>query len=564
MTTNGRDVEEEFGQKQQSSGMCYLIALPALLLILIFKIIPLINAFIIPFKDFRIINGVLGSSWVGMENFKQLLSNFAFSRVVSNTLILNLEYIFLCSTVTLVLALILSFVRIKVIRQFFVTLFILPYFIPTVVFSYIVMQILNQQIFSFFLQKEWLVNPSYFRNVYILLEVIKNVGISLIIALGMMNAKHSLRDLGGDYKSTRLFPALKAVGLFALIQFSSLLTTDFETLHTFLNPLVLETGETLDTFTYRTGLMNSQISSMGTIWLLKFLVQVLISVGVYFIIKHSLVDDIFANNVVKKEGGNKNILGTIIGSVSAVIVTFIFLYIILGKGNTADLAPQEAVQPLEGALVVSSFTTYLIATLITVIANGLITVTLAYPLTVKDLPGRGVYTIFLIIILNMGVNGAHDYLFLRSLGMLNTIYPHIISGLFTLINVFVLKAIFNGRYPNIEDRAYASREGDGTSFIKQYLPKVFKPLLALSALQFVVVWNSYYPSQLWYISDRRYYSPVMVFREILQQMPREAYEGLTHTIIRFALSISIPSIIIGILVVIFAGYEVFIGQIRRS
>ena len=62
--------------------------LPALLLTLIFKYIPM-GGVLIAFMDYNPVRGILGSDWVGLEHFRRFLSSPDFMRYLVNTLKLS-------------------------------------------------------------------------------------------------------------------------------------------------------------------------------------------------------------------------------------------------------------------------------------------------------------------------------------------------------------------------------------------------------------------------------------------------------------------------------------------
>ena len=550
-----------------ASGICYLLALPAIFLIFIFKIVSFIGAIILPFKEYTPAKGLMGSPWVGMQNFNEVFGTSFFSKILANTLILKFGYILICGLVAICLAMIISLIRSRKLQKFFSALFLLPYFIPTTVLSYLIlnMMAMDGPGFLFLFHTISLAQPQTFRIAYIAIEVVKNIGIPVIIALGAIYIQTSLSGGKNDFIHVRLMPTLKAVGLFVLIQLSALLTTDFELLSSFCNPLVYEVADTLDTYAYKTGLLNSQYSAQAVVWLIQFIIHLVLSVLIYLLIK-----SFFANEIFSRQSFNKNTInlssslasstiGIVLGFLAALLL---FLPAILSLAQMGR--PSEEAQGMVGNLMIGrAFATYIPITLFAVIINGIITALLAYPLTVRNLPGRRVYKIFLILILSMGSSGIHEYLFYRGMGAINTYIPYVFTGMFTIVNVFVLKAIYNAQYTNVEDRTVHGREGDGASFFSKYLPGIWKPLLGLAGLQFITIWNSYAPSQLWYINDASRFSPVMMFSNMLMAPQGEAYKALAPYVMKIGLWVSLPSIIIGILLITFMGHEIFVSKIRK-
>ena len=82
--------EQLFGSKRdfQTNFTLLLMALPGLILIFIFAYLPMFGL-IIAFKDYRFAEGILGSEWVGFDNFRFLFGTDTAWRITRNTLLMN-------------------------------------------------------------------------------------------------------------------------------------------------------------------------------------------------------------------------------------------------------------------------------------------------------------------------------------------------------------------------------------------------------------------------------------------------------------------------------------------
>jgi putative aldouronate transport system permease protein len=74
---------------------------------LVFKYGPIYGV-LIAFKDFRVIDGIWGSPWVGFKHFEALFHSADFYRLLSNTLLLNLYLLLFAFPAPIVLALLLN------------------------------------------------------------------------------------------------------------------------------------------------------------------------------------------------------------------------------------------------------------------------------------------------------------------------------------------------------------------------------------------------------------------------------------------------------------------------
>jgi putative aldouronate transport system permease protein len=204
---------------------------------------------------------------------------------------------------------------------------------------------------------------------------------------------------------------------------------------------------------------------------------------------------------------------------------------------------------------------YFLINLAAVIISFLITLTLAYPLTVKDLPGRGIYKVYLVVVLVMGVGSLHEYILFKNMGMINTFYPHLFSG-FISIGVFVLKSIFNSKYSELKEKASLEGRGELHTFFCLFVPKVWKPLIALGVLQFVAMWNSFY-SSLVYMTRGDAFSPIMLFKTISTAGNKMGIAFNDRIILEFGAIISLPSILLLVIFRKLLTSEVFISQSRK-
>jgi len=83
-----------------------MLALPGFLLIIVFNYVPLYGL-LLPFKSYRYNLGIWNSPWVGFDNFGFLFNGDALYRVLRNTLLYNMTFIVLGTTLSVIVALLL-------------------------------------------------------------------------------------------------------------------------------------------------------------------------------------------------------------------------------------------------------------------------------------------------------------------------------------------------------------------------------------------------------------------------------------------------------------------------
>ena len=182
--------------------MLYLILLPGLISLVLFKLGPMAGM-VIAFEDFSAFKGIFESEWVGFQNFIEIFQDPYIPVVVKNTVILAALSIIVVFPIPIIFALFLNEIRIKWIRSSVQTLSFLPYFISAAVMVSILYQMVSpssgiiNSIIRFFGGDaiNFMAKPEWFRPLYILLEVWQTFGYSAIIYIAaIMNIDPALYE----------------------------------------------------------------------------------------------------------------------------------------------------------------------------------------------------------------------------------------------------------------------------------------------------------------------------------------------------------------------------------
>jgi putative aldouronate transport system permease protein len=122
-------------------ALLLMLAAPAVYLVLN-NYIPMVGV-IIAFKNVNYAKGIFHSDWVGFTNFAYLFATHDAYVITRNTLLYNLVFIVLNVVVPVSLAVALSEIRGKRLKQAYQTITLFPYFISMVVVSYLVLSLLS-------------------------------------------------------------------------------------------------------------------------------------------------------------------------------------------------------------------------------------------------------------------------------------------------------------------------------------------------------------------------------------------------------------------------------------
>jgi putative aldouronate transport system permease protein len=119
---------------RRGRGALLLLALPATAFFVVFSYAPLAGL-VVAFKDFSISDGVFGSPWNGLDNFRFFFDSGDAARILWNTLFLNVLFIATTTVCALGLAVMINEIRFRYVRKFLQSSVFLPYFISPVVVS---------------------------------------------------------------------------------------------------------------------------------------------------------------------------------------------------------------------------------------------------------------------------------------------------------------------------------------------------------------------------------------------------------------------------------------------
>ena len=126
--------KQSLGMIMKNNWQLYVLILPAVIYFFVFNYLPLYGIQI-AFKDYRAVDGIAGSPWVGLEHFKTFFNAYYFKRLLSNTLLLNVYSLLWSFPIPLILAIFLNQIKSPRRKRFIQTSIYVPYFISTVVLA---------------------------------------------------------------------------------------------------------------------------------------------------------------------------------------------------------------------------------------------------------------------------------------------------------------------------------------------------------------------------------------------------------------------------------------------
>jgi len=245
-----------------------MLALPGFLLIIVFNYVPLYGL-LLPFKSYRYNLGIWNSPWVGFDNFGFLFNGDALYRVLRNTLLYNMTFIVLGTTLSVIVALLLYELSRRFVRAYQTILFI-PYFISWVVAGFAFRSLFDMEYgvinrFLVSLGEEpimWYSDPRYWPYIIVIAAVWKGLGYSSVIyyaaLMGIDSEYYDAAKIDGASKIRQAIsisvPMIKPIIIMLVIlQIGSICYSDFGLFYnvTLNSSLLYSTTDVIDTFVYR-------------------------------------------------------------------------------------------------------------------------------------------------------------------------------------------------------------------------------------------------------------------------------------------------------------------------
>ncbi|MGI2295719.1 ABC transporter permease [Paenibacillus sp. GXUN7292] len=272
----------------------YIMLTPVLAYFIIFQYFPMYGA-IIAFKDFNPRIGIWGSEWVGLQHFKDFFGGMYFWRVLKNTLLISLYDLLFGFPAPLILALLLNEVKNALFKRAVQTITYLPHFISLVIICGMIKDftssdgVINDIIVFFGGERiTMLLEPSYFRTIFVSSNIWQHVGWGTIIYLAALSAIDPEQyeackiDGGGRWKQMLhvTLPGLLPVFVILLIlDIGRIMSVGFEKIILLYNPTTFVTADVISSYVYRIGLQDFQFSFSSAVGLFNSVINFSLVIG---------------------------------------------------------------------------------------------------------------------------------------------------------------------------------------------------------------------------------------------------------------------------------------------
>jgi putative aldouronate transport system permease protein len=274
------------------------MVLPALSQLAIFHYWPMYGV-VIAFQKFNPGLGFVKSPWVGLANFEYLFKNPDFKNILWNSFVISMSKIITMQLCAVALALLLNEVQSLLFKRTVQTIVYLPHFLSWIVLGGILLDILSanglvgKMLVTLGIKPiMFLGSNAWFRPTLVVTNLWKEVGWATIIYLAALMAVdpqlYEAAAIDGANRWKRMLhvtlPGIRTtVVLLACLALGNALQAGFNQVLTLYNPAVYKTGDILDTYVYRAGLISARYSLAGAVGLFKSLMGFILIVIAYWL-----------------------------------------------------------------------------------------------------------------------------------------------------------------------------------------------------------------------------------------------------------------------------------------
>ena len=250
----------------------YFMAIPVVIYYIIFMYWPMYGAQI-AFKQYAPGKGILGSPWIGLQNFTKFFRSFYLLRILRNTLLISLYGLVFSFPAPILLALLLNELHSNKFKRCVQTVSYLPHFISVMVICGMIIDftrsdgLINDIVALFGGERQtMLLNPGLFRSIYVLSDIWQGMGWGSIIYLSALTGidaeqyEAAVIDGAGRFQKmlhVTLPGIAPTIVIMLIMRVGQMMNVGYEKIILLYNGNTYETADVISSFVYRKGLIEA-------------------------------------------------------------------------------------------------------------------------------------------------------------------------------------------------------------------------------------------------------------------------------------------------------------------
>lgn len=271
----------------------YLLLLPGVIWYLLFAYKPMAGLRI-AFYDYNVFKGLKGSTFVGLQNFREFLAGNDIGRVVINTLMISFWQIVICFPIPIVLAVCVTEMKNKFVSKMTQSATLLPHFVSVVVVCGMAINFLSPStgVINKLLGKlfgmdpiYFMVQPKYFRGIYTGMTLWQNAGFNALVfiaaIMGIDPQLYEAATVDGAGKLAKIMHVtipgiLPAIVTMFILNIGKMVKVGYEAILLLYQPSTFSKADVIATYSYRLGLQQNNFGMATTVGLFEALIALIL------------------------------------------------------------------------------------------------------------------------------------------------------------------------------------------------------------------------------------------------------------------------------------------------
>lgn len=275
----------------------HLILFPAVVIVILFNYIPMVGI-VLAFENFNPSKGFFGSPMVGWDNFEYVFASPNIGQIIWNTIFIAFMKMVAGLIVPIIFALLLNEMISSKLKRTIQTIVYLPHFLSWVILGGIVIDVLspsgglvNSVLSAFGIKPIFFMgNAKVFPYMLVVTDIWKEFGFSTIVYLAAITSinpslyEAAICDGASRWKQVWhiTLPGMAPIVILMMtLSLGHILNAGFDQVFNLYSPAVYSSGDILDTFVYRIGLLDAQYSVATAVGLFKSVVSTIFIVISY-------------------------------------------------------------------------------------------------------------------------------------------------------------------------------------------------------------------------------------------------------------------------------------------